>query len=102
MCTCVHVHTYMCVQREGLTFSRRLSQMTSAVLYKMSSAGECAVRGILQNLPSAALGGSLLSQKALRVVYSAGPELPAWGAQPGIRKPGQPTVRLEQGRPLQP
>ena len=76
--------------------------MTSAVLYKMSSAGECAVRGILQNLPSAALGGSLLSQKALRVVYSAGPELPAWGAQPGIRKPGQPTVRLEQGRPLQP
>lgn len=67
--------------------------MTSAILYKVSSAEECAVRGIFQNLPSAAREGSLLSRKALRVVYSGGPRA-AWGAQPGTRKPA---ISLQSG-----
>ena len=62
--------------------------MTSAVLYKLSSAEECAVRGILQNLPSAPEEAVRYHRRLSEWFTVGAPELPAWGAQPGTRKPG--------------
>lgn len=46
--------------------------MTFAVLYKVSSADECAVKSIFQNLQSAAKGSRALSQETLRLLQSRG------------------------------
>lgn len=53
--------------------------MTFAVLYKVSSADECAVKSIFQNLQSAAKGGSSFSQETLRLVQSRALDLACLG-----------------------
>lgn len=81
--------------------------MTFAVLYLVSSADECAVKSIFQNLQSAAKEGSPFSQETLRLVQGrgAGSSLPGahlpGGTQPGDWKDGiSPKSSWSKGDPF--